>query len=106
MQQLSPKDRMRLLEFVCSFAWTDLRVSDAERALIRRIAKALALRPDEIGKVESWLRVPPRAEEVDPTEIPHDHRQLFLDAARAVIEVDGVNRAELDALSLFEDLLA
>ena len=34
--QLDTAAKMRLLEFVCSFAWTDLKVKQAERDLIMR----------------------------------------------------------------------
>ena len=32
MEQLETKTRMDLMKFVCSFAWTDLKVTDQERA--------------------------------------------------------------------------
>lgn len=105
MKQLAHGERMRLLEFVCSFAWTDLRVTDRERALIRRLAAWLGLGAEDLARVKAWLEVPPPVEAVDPTQIPRAHRALFLEAVRAVVEVDGVNQAELDALALFEDLI-
>ncbi len=106
MQQLSASDRMRLLRFVCSFAWTDLAVTEKERDLVRKLVAAMNASSLEQEQVRQWLEVPPRADAVDPSEIPREHRKLFLDAAKAVVRVDGVNQAELDALTLFEDLLA
>jgi len=52
------------------------------------------------------LEVPPPPEEVDPTDIPREHRQLFLDTIRDVITADGeVARDEWENLALFEQLL-
>lgn len=106
MQSLSRADRLRLLEFVCSFAWTDLRVSARERAFVARLVDVLGFDDDERRRVAGWLEVPPTPEQVDPTEIPLAHRQLFLEAARRVVAADGVNPAERDALELFADLIS
>ncbi|MBM4061957.1 MAG: TerB family tellurite resistance protein [Planctomycetes bacterium] len=104
--KLSPAERMNLLKFVCSFAWTDLRVAQAERDLVMRIAGRLNLTDAEVKRVAEWLRVPPRADEVDPSSVPKDHRQLFLQAAELAIQADGrVVPAERDALALFRNLL-
>jgi uncharacterized tellurite resistance protein B-like protein len=106
MKRLRPKDRLRLMKFVCSFVWADLEVKDSERAFVERIVKRLRLDEDEAAQVKAWLEVPPRAEELDPTTIPKEHRQLFLDTIRDVIVTDGeVSAAEWENLSLFEQLL-
>jgi len=97
---------MDLMRFVCSFVWTDLKVAQAERDLVMRIAGRLHLAEAEVRQVAEWLRAPPRADEVDPTRVPHEHRQLFLAAAEAAIRADGrVVPAERDSLALFRDLL-
>ncbi len=102
-----PKDeRLRLLKFVCSFAWTDLRVTDSERDVIRQLVAAHELDADERAQVERWIEVPPPAEEVDPLEIPREHRQRFVENARLIVVADGqVAPAERDALRIFEELL-
>jgi uncharacterized tellurite resistance protein B-like protein len=106
MKRLRPKDRLRLMKFVCSFVWADLEVKDSERAFVERFVKKLRLDEDEAEQVKMWLEVPPRAEEVDPTSIPEEHRQLFLDTIRDVIVTDGeVSAAEWENLTLFEQLL-
>jgi uncharacterized tellurite resistance protein B-like protein len=106
MKQLSPKDRLRLMKFVCSFVWADLEVKESERAFVERLVKKLRLEDAEVAQVKGWLEVPPRAEEVDPTRIPKEHRQLFLDTIRDVITADGeVAPDEWDNLALFEQLL-
>src|SRR5262245_61589257 len=101
MQKLSPKDRLRLMKFVCSFVWADLEVKDSERKFVARMVKKLRLDDSEKAQVEKWLQVPPRPEEVDPTKIPPEHRQLFLDTVRDVITADGeVARDEWENLAL------
>src|SRR5699024_267953 len=100
------EDRLRLMKFVCSFAWADLEVRDTERGFVHRMMRQLDLSSDEAAMVEKWLEIPPKAEELDPTEIPHSHRQLFLDTARAMIVADGrVGREEAENLVLLEQLL-
>ena len=97
---------MRLMRFVCSFAWADLEVQPEEREFIGRLINAFQLEPAEAGRVMEWLEVPPPADEVDPQDVPPQHRQLFLDAARAVAARDGVlDREESENLQLLEQLL-
>ncbi len=104
---LSPADRMNLMKFVCSFAWTDLNVSQSERDLVMRISGRLQLTEDESKRVKEWLDVPPTAEEVDPNSVPPEHRQLFLTLAEMIAQADGkVVPAESESLKLFRDLLS
>src|ERR1051325_3218141 len=104
--KLDPKARMALLEFVCSFAWTDLKVQQQERDLVMRIAGRLGITGAELRQVEQWLKSPPPADDVDPTRIPKAHRELFLYAAEAAVKADGrVVPAERDQLAVFRDLL-
>jgi uncharacterized tellurite resistance protein B-like protein len=106
MKDLDREDRMRLMRFVCSFAWADLEVKDAERKLIKRLVKKLDLDDKELAQVDGWLEVPPRAEELDPADIPRAHRKLFLETVRSVIIADGeVDQDEAENLVLFEMLL-
>jgi len=94
------------MRFVCAFAWTDLKVQREERALISRMIKQLELDPGEVARVQEWIEVPPPVEDLDPTQIPRSHRQIFVDAIRRVMEADGtVYRREWESLSLFTDLL-
>lgn len=106
LKGLTKKERMLLLEFVCAFAWADLEVRKEERELIARLVRRLELGEDEVAKVDQWLRVPPRAEDVDPNRVPRAHRQIFIDAARAMIEADGrIDPAERENLELFKALI-
>ena len=102
---LTTAERMNLMKFVSSFAWTDLKVTQLERDLVMRIVGRLALTETEARQVAEWLDVPPDGEEIDPTEVPAAHRQLFYTIAEMVVKSDGVVPAERDALRLFRDLL-
>jgi uncharacterized tellurite resistance protein B-like protein len=105
-KSLGREDRLRLMKFLCSFAWADLRVHEKEKLFIRRMVKKLSLDAGEAAAVEGWLKVPPRPDEVDPLDIPRDHKQLFLEAVRAVVIADGeVHPNERINLALLEELL-
>lgn len=105
--KLDRQDRMRLMKFVCSFAWADLRIADGERGFVHKMMRRLKLDPDEAQQVAEWLELPPAADEVDPNEIPREHRKLFLDTAREMIGVDGeISDEERENFALLEQLLA
>jgi uncharacterized tellurite resistance protein B-like protein len=106
LSKLTSEDRLRLMKFICSFAWADLEVQDEERNFVAKMAAKLGLNKSELAQVTEWLEVPPPPEELDPAEIPREHRQLFLDAARAMVVVDGrVDPEEAENLALFEMLV-
>ena len=103
--KLPREDRLRLMKFVCSFAWADLEIQDEERAFVGRMIDFLGLEDDR-KLIEGWLRHPPRPEEVDPTDVPHEHRELFLDAVRRLVAADDrIDPKEAETLALFEQLL-
>ncbi len=105
LDNLTREDRLRLMKFVCSFAWADLEVQDDERAFVNKMIKELELEDDR-AQIERWLRTPPPPEEVDPTRVPRAHRKLLLDAARAVFNADGViDPKERENFELLEQLL-
>jgi hypothetical protein len=105
LDQLSREDRLRLMKFVCSFAWADLEVQPEERAFVGRMIEKLGLEDDRT-QVEAWLKTPPRPEEVDPTRVPRAHRELFLQAVKGVIGADNViDENESENLELLEQLL-
>jgi uncharacterized tellurite resistance protein B-like protein len=102
---LPREDRLRLMKFVCSFAWADLEIQDEERDFVGAMIKHLELE-DERPLIEGWLRHPPPAEEVDPTDVPREHRELFLDAVRRLVAADDrIDPKEAETLALFEQLL-
>jgi uncharacterized tellurite resistance protein B-like protein len=106
LRKLSSQERLRLMKFVCSFAWADFEVSPEERAFIARLIRGLNMDRDEEIRVHQWLDVPPDSEGLDPTTIPVEHRRLFLEAVEGVIESDGrIAEEERDNLEIFRQLL-
>lgn len=104
--ELDTESRLRLVRFVCSFAWADLEVHASERALVTKLLDQFELDEDEKAQAERWLRLPPAPEEVDPTDIPVEHRQLFLNTMLQLVAADGVvDPNEMDTLAVFEKLL-
>jgi uncharacterized membrane protein YebE (DUF533 family) len=106
LDELDREDRLQLMRFVCSFAWANLEVTTQERDFIVKMVERLGLDEDERSQVSKWLEVPPRADDLDPADIPREHRQLFLDAARAMILSDGdVDDVEAENLVILDQLL-
>ncbi|MFO7564974.1 MAG: hypothetical protein R6X02_20180 [Enhygromyxa sp.] len=102
---LAREDRLRLMKFVCSFAWADLEIQAQEREFVGKMIRHLELEDDR-KLIEGWLRHPPAPEEVDPTDIPAEHRELFLDAVRQLVAADDhIDPKEAETLALFEQLL-
>ena len=107
LENLEPEDRMTLMRFVCSFAWADLEIAPGERALVAQFMEQLNLDKEEKELVADWLSYPPAPEEVDPTQIPYEHRSLFLTAIEQMVAADGiVDEEERVNLELFKMLLS
>ncbi len=105
LARLDSTERLRLLRFVTTVAWADLSITAGERAYVHRLVSRLHLTPEEAVKVEGWLKEPPSADIVDPASIPHEHRQLFLDAVREMMDADGeVSPEENETFSLLRQL--
>jgi len=103
---LNKSDRLRLMRFLCSFAWADLEVQDAEKSFVQNTVEKLGLDDEESSKVDQWLKLPPPPEEVDPTDIPVEHRQVFLNMLLQLVGADGrIDSKEMETLALFERLL-
>jgi len=103
LNDMNATDRLRLMQFVCSFAWADLEVRPEEREFIRKLVGQLGLSPDEQLQVQRWLQVPP---DPDPADVPREHRQAFLDAIDGLIRADGeIADEELDSFAVFRMLL-
>jgi len=106
LNKLSREERLGLMKFVCSFAWADLEVQKQERQFVHKMVRRLDLDAADKEQVDKWLEVPPPPEEVDPSTVPAQHRQLFLETIRALIAADDVfNPEERENLKLFEMLL-
>ncbi|MCZ6715009.1 MAG: TerB family tellurite resistance protein [Deltaproteobacteria bacterium] len=107
LDQLGRDDRLRLMKFVCSFAWADLKIRPQERAFVARMIRRLELNDEERRQVEAWLRMPPSPEGIDPTTIPLAHRKTFIESIEGIISADGeVSAEERENLSLFMQLLS
>lgn len=106
LDRLDTQDRLRLMKFVCSFAWADLEIRPEEREYVAKVVARLDLGSDERKRVEGWLQLPPSPESVDPTLIPREHRVLFIEAVEGVIAADGeISPEERENLGLFKQLL-
>ncbi|MBV1857951.1 MAG: TerB family tellurite resistance protein [Nannocystaceae bacterium] len=93
------------MKFVCAFAWADLEIQSEERHFVDKLVEKLGLEEDR-ELIVRWLRSPPPAEEVDPTRVPPEHREVFLDAARQLFEADGVvDPHEQEQFELLQQLL-
>jgi hypothetical protein len=88
-EQLSRDERMLLLRFVCAFAWTDLRIHDGERKFVERLIGRMQLSSDDRDEALAYLHVAPSPEATNPKLVPQAHRQVFIDAVRALIYADG-----------------
>lgn len=98
---------MHLLAFVCSFAWADHEVQDQERDFVRDLVQRLDLEEEDMEQVALWLKLPPRPEEIDPQDVPIEHRELFVAIAKMMIGADGiVAETEAESLVLFQELLS
>ena len=106
LDRLNQRERMRLMKFVCSFAWADLEIRPEERGFVKNLIERLTLDDDERVKVAGWLEVPPDIELIDPTLVPHEHRRIFLGEIQGVIESDGeIAPEERENFRIFEALL-
>jgi hypothetical protein len=103
---LTRRERLHLMKFACSAAWADLEVNRSEKSCILSLALRLGLSEAETEQVRGWLEAPPPPEEVDPAEIPREHRRLFLDAIEHVVAADRViDGPERESLRLLRELL-
>ena len=106
IEDLGSEDKMRLMRFVCTFAWADLEVQEAEQSFIHKLVGRLGFDEDEAAQVQEYLKTPPTPEEVDPNDVPPEHRQVFLNLCLQLVGADGVvAEAEMETLSLLEKLL-
>lgn len=107
LDELQNDEKLRLLRFLCSFAWADLEIADKERKLVRDIIHKMGLPPADAALASTWLDHPPSEDELDPYDIPDEHRRLFLDAALEMIGADDhVDEMEAENFAIFEALMS
>ncbi len=104
LDRIHPTHRLRLMEFVCAFAWADRVVAPKERALVERFARALGFGDEEMRQIEHWLAVPPDSRDLDLPDVPLEQRIIFVEAVEAVILADG--EISKEEQSLFDRLLS
>ena len=107
LDQLDRRERLRLVQFVCSFAWVDLEIRPEERVFISRLIRRLELDEEEDLQVQQWLDRPPSLDDLDPTSIPVAHRRFFVEAIEGLINADGeISDEERETFEIFKQLLA
>lgn len=106
LNALTDEEKLRLVRFMSSFAWADLDVTERERNLIRLLVERLGLPAQAAEEAVGWLEHPPSEEDLDPNDIPIEHRRLFVEIATELVGVDGlVDEMAIEALAIFESLL-
>jgi uncharacterized tellurite resistance protein B-like protein len=106
LDQLDRRERLRLVQFVCSFAWADFEIQPEERVFISRLIRRLELDEEENLQVQQWLDRPPSLDDLDPTSIPAAHRRFFVEAIEGLISADGeVADEERETFEIFKQLL-
>lgn len=99
-------ERLRLMKFICAVAWSDLSVSGEERLFVADCIRKLTMSEEERAQVWSWLEVPPAPEEVDPTDIPAEHREAFIKALGKLVASDQeISPEERESLILLSQLV-
>lgn len=107
LEELDQRDRLRLVQFVCSFAWADFEIQPEERVFISRLIRRLDLDDEEDLQVQQWLDRPPALDDLDPTSIPAAHRRFFVEAIEGLISADGeIAEEERESFEIFKQLLA
>ncbi len=107
LDQLDRRERLRLVQFVCSFAWADFEIQPEERVFISRLIRRLELGEEDDLQVQQWLDRPPSLDDLDPTSIPADHRRFFVEAIEGLIGADGETaEEERETFEIFKQLLA
>ena len=93
--------------FCMCVAWADLKVADEERLFVSALMQKLDLSDAEAAEgYPGWMTHPPAPEDVDPMEIPKEHKAIFLTAVREMVKADGeIAKHEADTYVLLEQLL-
>ncbi len=103
---LTAPEKLRLLRFMCAFAWADLEISDRERKFVHEVMLRMGLSAEDRALAATWLDHPPGEDELDPSEIPAEHRRFFLEAALEMVASDGViDPMEAENFAVFEALM-
>jgi len=105
IKAMNATTKRRLIQLACVAAWSNMELVDAERDAVHLLAQELGLEPTDLALVEHWLRDGPP--DFDPYDVPHEHRQAFLDAFMRVIAADGrIDPEESEAVRLIRELVS
>ena len=97
--------KRRLLQLACVAAWSDMSLGETERDVVVKMAHEVGLEGPDLELVKHWLREGPP--DFDPYDIPHEHRQLFLEAFTRVVEADGrIDPEESESIRLIRELVS
>lgn len=105
MNDLLADEKLQIMRFVCAFAWADLKIHEAERALINRFIDALEINEEGKIAVEDMMKRPPRPEDIDPYDLAPELRETVIQAAEAMTVTDGeISPREKELMKLLRDL--
>ena len=88
LNELNAGARRSLMMLACHAAWSDLAVVQAERDVVTALAKRLQLDEAALADVNRWLAGPPP--EIDPYDLPREHKEVLCATLLEVVEADGV----------------
>lgn len=88
LNELDAQARRSLIMLACHAAWSDLAVVQQERDVIMTLASRLELDEAAVADVNRWLKGPPP--EIDPYDLPREHKEILCSTLRDVVEADGV----------------
>lgn len=104
LKAMNLNTKRRLVQLACVAAWSDMKLADGERDAVLALAIEIGLEGGELDLVRKWLAEGPP--DFDPYDVPHEHRQAFLDAFIRVIEADGrIDPEESEAVRLIRELV-
>lgn len=105
--KLSHEMRMRMINLVCTVAWSDFELSDSERRHVLDLCARFDMSHEDQEQVLTWLASPPSSDELaDPGKVPPEHRDAFLQECQRMVMADGyVDPEESMSYRLLRDIL-
>jgi len=105
IKAMNPMTKRRLMQLACVAAWSNMELVEAERDAVLQLAHEIDLAEGDLDLVKHWLREGPP--DFDPYDVPHSHRQAFLEAFTRVVAADGrIDPEESEAIRLIRELVS
>ncbi len=102
--ELNADARRGLMKLAVHAAWSDLMVVPQEREVVLGLARRLELGEDDVAEVQQWLKGPPP--EIDPYDLPREHKEVLCTVLLDVVEADGeLAPEECETLRLVREFL-